>query len=63
MSYDILLSAVALMFIFEGLAPLLFPNRWQSFMLKLANEPTSQIRQIGLLLVGLGAIIMLWLYG
>ncbi|WP_371187773.1 DUF2065 domain-containing protein [Thalassotalea maritima] len=59
MTVDIIISALALMLIFEGLGPLLFPNRWRNFMLQIANEKPNSIRQIGAVLVAIGAIIWL----
>lgn len=58
MSLDLFLSAFALMLVFEGIGPLLFPNRWRSFILKLASEQPNNIRQIGLVLVIIGCILL-----
>ena len=53
-----LLMALAIALIIEGLIPALFPNKWRAYVLKLANEPVSAIRQIGILLVLIGAVLL-----
>ncbi|ARD44607.1 DUF2065 domain-containing protein [Colwellia sp. PAMC 21821] len=52
-----LIMAVAIALIIEGLIPALFPNKWRAYVLKLANEPVSTIRQIGVFLIVIGAIL------
>jgi len=57
---DTLLMALAIALIIEGLIPALFPNKWRNYVLKLAQESTSSIRNIGVSLILFGAFI-LWL--
>jgi uncharacterized protein YjeT (DUF2065 family) len=57
---DTLFMALALALIIEGLIPALFPNKWRNYVLKLAEESTSSIRNIGVSLIIFGAFI-LWL--
>jgi uncharacterized protein YjeT (DUF2065 family) len=52
-----LLMAFAIALIIEGLIPALFPNKWRSYVLKLANEPVNTIRQIGLFLLLIGTML------
>ncbi|NMP17029.1 MULTISPECIES: DUF2065 domain-containing protein [unclassified Thalassotalea] len=59
MTIEIVLIAFALMLMFEGLGPLLFPNRWRNFMMQLAKEKPTTIRQIGLVLVTIGAVLFM----
>jgi len=54
-----LITAIALVFIIEGIFPALFPNRWQSYLKKIARESTASIRLIGLFLIAIGSIILL----
>jgi uncharacterized protein YjeT (DUF2065 family) len=54
-----LLMALAIALIIEGVIPALFPNKWRSYVLKLANEPVNIIRQIGLFLLLIG-IMLFW---
>lgn len=55
-----LLLAFGLMLIIEGLAPALFPNKWRRYLLKLTEQPTEAIRNMGLVILTLGAIVI-WL--
>ncbi len=55
-----LLMAIAIALIIEGLIPALFPNKWRAYVLKLADEPVSAIRQIGIFLVFIG-LLLFWL--
>ena len=55
-----LLMAIAIAFIIEGLIPALFPNKWQAYVAKLANEPTAQVRTMGLIVMIIG-LLLLWL--
>ncbi len=53
--------ALAMLLVLEGLGPLLFPNRWRSYLQKLANEPVAQLQQVGLVLVSAGLLWLWWL--
>ncbi len=57
---DTLILAFGLVLIVEGLAPALFPNKWKNYLLKLTEQPTADIRNIGLFILTLGAIVV-WL--
>ena len=59
---ETLLMALAIALIIEGLIPALFPNKWRNYVLKLAEESTTAIRNIGISLILFGAFI-LWLLG
>ncbi len=54
-----LIMAVAIALIIEGLIPALFPNKWRAYVLKLANESVSAIRQVGIFLVLMG-LVLFW---
>ncbi|MFD2165521.1 DUF2065 domain-containing protein [Thalassotalea euphylliae] len=58
MTLDTLLIAIGLAFILEGFFPALFPNKWRAYVAKLAEEPSASIRNIGLVIMALGAIIL-----
>ncbi len=45
-------------FIFEGLIPALFPNKWQAYVRRLAAEPVSAIRSVGFTVVALGCLLL-----
>ena len=55
------LAAIALMCIFEGAMPLLFPGYWQKVLAKLSRVPTNQFRQVGGALVVIGLVLLYWL--
>ena len=55
-----ILLALGLVFILEGLAPALFPNKWRSYLLKLTDLPIKNIRNIGMFVLLLG-LILIWL--
>ncbi|WP_420839782.1 DUF2065 family protein [Colwellia maritima] len=38
----------------------LFPNKWKNYLLKLAEQSISDIRNIGIFILTLGAIVV-WL--
>jgi len=54
---DTLLMAIAIALILEGLIPALFPNKWRNYVLKLAQESTSSIRNIGVALIIVGTFV------
>ncbi|WFE68972.1 DUF2065 domain-containing protein [Thiomicrospira sp. R3] len=56
-----LLTAIALVFIFEGLLPFLFPKFWQKIMSHATQLPENHLRLTGLSSVVIGLII-LWLW-
>jgi len=60
MNTELLLSAIALALIIEGLIPALFPNKWRAYVLKLAEESPQSIRVLGISIIAIGVII-LWL--
>jgi uncharacterized protein YjeT (DUF2065 family) len=57
LTIQILILAFALMLIFEGIGPLLFPNRWRAYMTRLSNENPQVVRQLGVVLVAAGALL------
>ncbi|GLX78144.1 hypothetical protein tinsulaeT_14840 [Thalassotalea insulae] len=60
MNIELLMTALAIALIIEGLIPALFPNKWRAYVLKLAEETPQAIRSIGITIILVGAII-LWL--
>lgn len=61
MTIDTLIIALALAFIIEGFFPACFPNKWQAYVEKLAKEPTTNVRNMGFLIMAFG-ILLLWLF-
>ncbi len=58
---DLLLGAVALMLVLEGLLPFLSPARWRSMFERATRLSDGQIRFIGLssMLIGM-ALLLVW---
>lgn len=55
-----LIAALALVFIFEGLLPFVFPNVWRKMMLEAANLSEKQLRLMGLTAIIFGMIVLLF---
>lgn len=55
---SIFVTALAIALIIEGLVPALFPNKWRAYVFKLAQEPVSAIRSIGITLVIVGCVLL-----
>ncbi|NMP30498.1 DUF2065 domain-containing protein [Thalassotalea sp. M1531] len=58
MNLDTLIIAIAIAFLIEGFFPAFFPNKWQAYVAKLAQESTTNIRNIGLFIMAIGAVIL-----
>ncbi len=57
---DVLLGALALMLVFEGVLPLLSPMRWRSVFAKMLAMSDGQIRFIGPSSM-IAGLLMLWI--
>ncbi len=53
-------AVLGLVLIIEGVAPLLFPNRWRSYLKKIAEQPTAQMQQLGGILVIAGIFLLIF---
>ncbi|MBE0494277.1 MAG: DUF2065 domain-containing protein [Thiomicrospira sp.] len=58
----VLISAIALVFIFEGFLPFLFPNFWRRVMAQATQLPENQLRLTGLISILIG-LVLLWVWG
>ena len=58
---DLLLGALALMLVIEGLLPLLSPATWRKVFERATRMSDGQIRFLGLMSVAAGAVLLaLW---
>lgn len=59
---DVLVGAIALMLVFEGLLPFLSPTTWREVFSKAMRMSDGQIRFLGLssMLVGLLLLVFFW---
>ena len=60
MSQQLLLTAVALMLVFEGILPFLAPGLWRETFRRLTEMTDGQIRFIGLTSMLIGLFILLF---
>ncbi|HEU4460221.1 MAG TPA: DUF2065 domain-containing protein [Methylibium sp.] len=56
---DMLLGAVALMLVFEGLLPFLSPTRWRKVFEQATRLSDGQLRFLGLTSMVLGLLLLL----
>lgn len=57
---ELLLGALALMLVLEGLLPFLNPRAWRDVFLRVAKMSDGQIRFIGLASIGSGLLLLAW---
>ena len=57
---DLLLGALALMLVLEGLLPFIAPAAWRDTFLRLASMADGQIRFIGLTSMVIGLLLLAW---
>lgn len=59
---DLLLSALALMLVVEGLLPFLSPGAWRQVFQRALQLSDGQLRFLGLtsMILGLVALLLLW---
>ena len=59
---DLLLGAIALMLVLEGLLPFLSPRRWRSMFERATQLSDGQIRFVGLssMLIGVVLLLLFW---
>jgi uncharacterized protein YjeT (DUF2065 family) len=60
--WPLILTAFALVLIFEGLLPLISPTKWREMFKQLLQMEDGQIRFFGLTTVLLGLFLLMWLY-
>lgn len=57
-----LLRALALVCVFEGIMPFIAPDRWRETMLRLTSVPPRQLRIMGAVMIGVGAVALQFLH-
>lgn len=55
-----LISALALVFIIEGLLPFMFPNFWKKMMSEATLLTEKQLRLMGLVSISLGLAVLIF---
>ena len=56
---DLLLGALALMLVFEGLLPFISPSAWRSMFERATRMSDGQIRFVGLSSILIGCVLLL----
>ncbi|PLA74909.1 DUF2065 domain-containing protein [Hydrogenovibrio sp. SC-1] len=56
---ETLISALALVFVIEGLLPFAFPAVWRRGMMELAKMNDGKIRVMGLFSIAIGMILLM----
>jgi uncharacterized protein YjeT (DUF2065 family) len=52
------LSALALVFIFEGIMPFLYPEKWKMYLAKIVTQDEKVLRITGLISMVVGTILL-----
>ena len=58
---EVILMAIAMVLIVEGIGPMLFANKWQRFLLQVSQQPVNQLRTMGGGLVTIGVVSLIYL--
>ena len=58
---DVILVALAMVLIVEGIGPMFFANKWQRFLQQISQQPISQLRTMGGILVTIGVVSLIYL--
>ncbi len=58
----VLLLAIALMLVLEGLLPFLAPRLWRETFTRLVSLPDNQLRFVGLTAMLVGVLILYWVH-
>lgn len=56
-----ILMALAMVLIIEGAGPMLFAKKWQVFLQQIAQQPVSQLRTMGGIMVTVGLVSLIYL--
>lgn len=59
----VLISAIALVFIFEGILPFAFPDFWRKMMSEAVQLEEKQLRLMGLVSLIIGLVVLLFFAG
>ena len=57
-AWNDLLSALALMLVFEGIMPFISPRSWRNTMLQASQLPDKTLRGIGIVSMLIGVILL-----
>ncbi len=58
---EVILMAIAMVLVVEGIGPMLFANKWQRFLEQICQQPAGQLRSMGGILVTIGVVSLIYL--
>ena len=58
---EVILMAIAMVLVVEGVGPMLFANKWQRFLQQISQQPVNQLRTMGGILVTIGVVSLFYL--
>jgi uncharacterized protein YjeT (DUF2065 family) len=58
MTENLFLAAIALVFIFEGLLPFVFPKFWKHMITQAIEQDEKNLRMMGLISIAIGMTVL-----
>jgi uncharacterized protein YjeT (DUF2065 family) len=58
---EVILVALDMVLIVEGIGPMLFAHKWQRFLQQISQQPINQLRTMGGVLVTIGLVSLMYL--
>lgn len=59
MNLQLIMTALGLVLIIEGVGPLLFPNKWKKYLIELSTQNQNVLRRLGGSLVTAGVVLLI----
>lgn len=59
MNLQLIMTALGLVLIIEGVGPLLFPNKWKKYLIELSTQNQNVLRRLGGFLVTAGVVLLI----
>ncbi|MPY25132.1 DUF2065 domain-containing protein [Shewanella psychropiezotolerans] len=59
MSLQLIMLALGIVLVIEGIGPLLFPNRWKAYLKDISNQNQQLLQRLGGGLVTAGIILLI----
>ncbi|NRD75488.1 DUF2065 domain-containing protein [Shewanella sp. VB17] len=59
MTFQLIMLALAIVLILEGIGPLLFPHRWRAYLKDISNQNQQLLQRLGGALVTAGVTLLI----
>ncbi|MBW8182672.1 DUF2065 domain-containing protein [Shewanella nanhaiensis] len=59
MSLQLIMLALGIVLIIEGIGPFLFPNRWKAYLKEISNQNQQLLQRLGGALVTSGVVLLI----